>query len=65
MTDDKWLEKILDRIEADLKETKSDVKALMHQEAKRTGAMIAINACIAIVFTFVTNILATWLGSKH
>jgi vacuolar-type H+-ATPase subunit E/Vma4 len=71
-TDDKWLEKILDGIAADLKEIKKDTKQelreikkdvqkLTTKEAHRTGAMVVVNTSIAIVINF----LATWLGSKH
>lgn len=59
------MQKDIDEIKSDtkddLQEIKADVKKLMIKEAHRTGAMVGINAVIAVI----VNFLATWLGSKH
>lgn len=54
MDQEKWLEKVIDKMQADLTEMKADVKSLLEAKAESKGKEYALVAMIS----FAINILA-------
>lgn len=57
MDQEKWLEKVIDKMQSDLTEMKADVKSLLEARAKNEGKMYVIVGIITIGI----NLLAAWL----
>lgn len=57
MDQEKWLEKVIDKMQADLTEMKADVKTLLEEKAKNEGKMYVVVGLITIGI----NLLAAWL----
>lgn len=57
MDQEKWLEKVIDKMQADLTEMKADVKALLETKAKNEGKVYVLAGLITIGI----NLLAAWL----